>query len=588
MSPRLTALLLAALAALAVGLGGKASGVLEGAEQRALAERFVLRGAESQHDVVVVAIDDQTFSDLQQQWPFPRSMHGRMVRALDKAGAREIVYDVQFTEPTKPREDNALFNAVKRAGNVLLATTESEADGSTNVFGGDDNVAAANAHVAAGNLPEAEGSVLARLPYRTGRLESLAVSAARLAGHRVPSLKDFPEGGAFIDFRGPPRTIRTVSFSDALAGHVDPDLFRGKIVVVGATAPSLQDLHPTPTDSKPMAGPEIQANAIWTMVHGLPLREGPDWLQILLVVGLALAAPLLRLRLRVLPALLAGLVAGVAFLVAAQVAFDDGVLLWVAAPLAALLTGIVTTLVASHLAESVARRRFARDNDLLEARVRERTQELESAQLEILQRLAGAAEWRDEDTGQHVNRIGALTQRLALAIGYPEHEAERLMHASTAHDIGKVAIPDAVLLKPGRLDDQERRVIQSHAAIGAAMLDGSRVPLLQQAEIIARTHHERWDGTGYPAGLSGDDIPLEGRICAVVDVFDALVSPRPYKDAWPLEEAIAEITAQSGKHFDPELVTAFLEIVRPAYAKLYPGLVVGPAGQREAVAGALA
>ena len=185
--------------------------------------------------------------------------------------------------------------------------------------------------------------------------------------------------------------------------------------------------------------------------------------------------------------------------------------------------------------------------------MRERTAELHDTQLEVVRRLARAAEWRDEDTGAHVERIGILCERLALAAGFSATDAETLRHAAVLHDVGKIGVPDRVLLKPGRLDEEEWEIMKTHAEIGASMLAGSPSPLVQLGEEIARTHHERWDGSGYPAGLRGEEIPLAGRICAICDVFDALRSRRPYKDAWTLDEAIAEIARQRGRHFDPAL-----------------------------------
>jgi putative two-component system response regulator len=137
------------------------------------------------------------------------------------------------------------------------------------------------------------------------------------------------------------------------------------------------------------------------------------------------------------------------------------------------------------------------------------------------------------------------------------------------HDVGKIAIPDHILRKPGPLDDAEWEVMKRHTTIGADLLAGSRSPVVQMGEVIARTHHERWDGDGYPAGLAGEDIPLVGRICAVCDVFDALLSPRVYKPAWPLEDVLAELERQRGSQFDPELVDVFLELVPQFYEELY-------------------
>ena len=192
-----------------------------------------------------------TFSDLERQWPFPRSLHGRAIDALRKAGARRIVYDVQFTEPTSEREDLALFRAISRADDVVLATTETDGRGGTNVLGGDENVRAAGAHAAAANLETDRGGVIHRFPYSSGGLRSVAVVAAELSTGRPLPVQAFDDEGAWIDYAGPRGTIPTYSFSDLIAGRIDPDRLRGRIVVVGASAPTLQDVHSTPDGQRP-------------------------------------------------------------------------------------------------------------------------------------------------------------------------------------------------------------------------------------------------------------------------------------------------------------------------------------------------
>src|SRR4029453_17446188 len=167
---------------------------------------------------------------------------------------------------------------------------------------------------------------------------------------------------------------------------------------------------------------------------------------------------------------------------------------------------------------------------------------------------------RDAETGVHIERMGRLCERLARAVGLSVVEADLLRHASALHDVGKVGIPDEILLKPGKLDDAEWAQMKTHTTIGASILSGSKSALVQMAEQIARSHHERWDGSGYPESLKGDKIPLPARICAVCDVFDALLSPRPYKDAWPLPEVIEELASLRGTHLDPSLVDAFLPL----------------------------
>lgn len=191
---------------------------------------------------------------------------------------------------------------------------------------------------------------------------------------------------------------------------------------------------------------------------------------------------------------------------------------------------------------------------------------LMASQEETVVRLALAAEWRDPSTGRHLEQMSVHTARLATLAGFDSAAGEQLRIASKMHDIGKVALPDDVLLKPGRLTDSERVVMQVHAEIGARMLDGSQSPLLQLAAIVALTHHERWDGSGYPRGLTGAEIPLPGRIVAVADVYDALRSERPYKPAFSVEESMAILRQGRGAHLDPDLVDLFV-----AYLESDPG-----------------
>jgi CRP-like cAMP-binding protein len=210
-----------------------------------------------------------------------------------------------------------------------------------------------------------------------------------------------------------------------------------------------------------------------------------------------------------------------------------------------------------------AKEELARHNSALEDTIRERTEELRRTHLEIVRRLAQAAEWHDDATGRHVSRMSRLAQRLALAAGMDPERADMLLQASALHDIGKIGIPDRVLLKPGRLDDEEWTLMMTHTTIGAQLLAGSRSDVIQMAERIALSHHERWDGNGYPHGLAGEAIPLESRICTIADVFDALVSERPYKQPWPVDEALAEIARMSGSAFEPRLAAVFLGEVAP-------------------------
>lgn len=201
---------------------------------------------------------------------------------------------------------------------------------------------------------------------------------------------------------------------------------------------------------------------------------------------------------------------------------------------------------------------------IVKARVRThlslvRMDELKRTRLEIVQRLGLAAEYKDNETGLHVIRMSHYSRILARALGWSEADCDDLLNAAPMHDVGKIGIPDAVLRKPGKLDADEWAVMRQHVSIGANIIGEHPSGLLRMAQRIALTHHEKWDGSGYPNGLAGEGIPIEGRIVAIADVFDALTSERPYKQAWPVEEVVAFLREQSGQHFDPDLVELFIQ-----------------------------
>ena len=200
-------------------------------------------------------------------------------------------------------------------------------------------------------------------------------------------------------------------------------------------------------------------------------------------------------------------------------------------------------------------------NIILEEKVQERTQELHESRLDIIRRLGQAAEFKDNETGMHVVRMSKACELLARSAGLEESMCRMILHASPMHDIGKIGIPDRILLKPDKLDAEEWDIMKKHAEIGADILSEHPSEIITMARTIALTHHEKWDGSGYPKGLKGEEIPIEGRITAVCDVFDALTSERPYKKAWSTEDSVNFIKENSGLHFDPNLVEHFLKIL---------------------------
>jgi PAS domain S-box-containing protein len=198
----------------------------------------------------------------------------------------------------------------------------------------------------------------------------------------------------------------------------------------------------------------------------------------------------------------------------------------------------------------------------LEATVAERTWELEQARAEMPALLAAVVGLRDEETVEHAERVGALAAEIAILLGMRPERVACLRAAAPLHDVGKIAIPDRVLLGERALSVEERRMMESHTSLGARLLAGGSSPVLQMAAVISASHHECWDGSGYPAGLAGERIPLVGRVVAVADVFDALTHDRPHKPAWPISQAVARIRSSSGVHFDPTVVAAFMSLHR--------------------------
>ncbi|HWL65640.1 MAG TPA: HD domain-containing phosphohydrolase, partial [Actinomycetota bacterium] len=229
---------------------------------------------------------------------------------------------------------------------------------------------------------------------------------------------------------------------------------------------------------------------------------------------------------------------------------------------------------------TVAKEEVTKQNQVLDLKVQERTQELQESQLEVIRRLGRAAEFRDDDTGLHISRMSRFCARLAAEAGFTDQDCELLLQAAPMHDIGKIGIPDRVLLKPGKLDDEEWEIMKTHPMLGAELLSGATSKVMQLAQGIARAHHEKWNGKGYPDGLKYEDIPILARICTISDVFDALISERPYKNAWTVDDALELIDKQAGEDFDPHLAKLFVGLepdLRDILARQHE--LLGEAGQ---------
>jgi adenylate cyclase len=359
--------LLIAVALVAAGLGvlAYATHLFKRTELQTIDARFSIRGPQpAPSNIVLVDIDGATLAQLKRhhmysEFPFPRRYDAQVIDHLREAGAKVIALDIQFTQPTDETDDQDLGEAIERAhGKVVLATTEVARNGETRVLGGNHVLSELGARAASATLTLDTDGEIRRFAYATNGLRSFPVVTSETATGRAVAASLFGGGTLPIDFAGPPETFARTSFYDVLANPPDPSLFAGKVVIVGASAPILQDVHATATtNGATMSGPEVWANATSTLLRGVPLRDVPGWLNVLLIVLLAVIAPLGSLRLRRLRASLDALAAGVAFTIATQVAFNRGWIVNFVYPVFALAIGTLGTLAVLYLSEAIERER---------------------------------------------------------------------------------------------------------------------------------------------------------------------------------------------------------------------------------------
>ncbi len=360
-------LLLAAVTAATIGLGllAYATGLLYPLEAQSIDGRFSIRGTRPSlvKEFVVVAVDEETFNHLRQNWPFHRRYHAVVIDHLLAAGAKLIAFDVQFTQATDVADDDALIEAIDRAHNMVLATDAVDKSGQTGVLGGNAVLKEVGARAGNSTVKADSQAVFRDMQHSYQAIDTFAVAiASDVKGHEIsPKLFGGSERPVPIDYAGPPDTVLTIPYWEVYENKFPASSVRGKIVIVGASAHELQDNHPTPTSgAQQMAGPEIQANAAATVLAGLPLRNGPGWLNVLLIVLFGAALPLASIRVRLWRALAGALVLAAAFVVATQLAFDGGTIITFTYPLLALVLAIIATLTIVLLGEAFERQ-HARD-----------------------------------------------------------------------------------------------------------------------------------------------------------------------------------------------------------------------------------
>jgi adenylate cyclase len=356
---RLRRTLLAAVALFALGtvIVLDSTGALDRAELATVDQRFEIRGARAvPKDVVVVGIDDVTFSELNQRFPFSRRTFAKALKQVSSDHPRAIVYDVEFAEQSDDVVgDNRLILNTRKAGNVILSATEVGKGGRTKIFGGLPGQKFARATIGNGLLPEGSSGALRRLPYSIDGLRTLSVATVERVTHRPVDRKRLAGDGAWIDFSGPPGHVRYASFSRVVNHRFKPGTFRNRIVVIGAVAPSLQDRHPTSWPAGEMAGPEIHANAIHTLLRGAPLHDSGGVADLLIALGLTLLPGLLGLWLRPFVAIGLGAAAAVIYAVAAQLAFGQELILPVIVPLIGIAIFLAGASIVHWLTASVER-----------------------------------------------------------------------------------------------------------------------------------------------------------------------------------------------------------------------------------------
>jgi adenylate cyclase len=340
-------------------LAAYATDVLDDSELDTVDGRFAIRGdLAPPEDIVIVGIDDPSFSELGERWPFPRTLHAEAIKQLRADGARVIGYDVQFTEPSEtPQDDLALADAIAAAGNVVLATTIVDDRGRTNVFGGDKYLRPLQTRAAHAGYATDPGRVVRRMAHDLEQLETLAVAIVERAQRRQIPKDEFPAERPWIDYHGK-ANVETIPFYRVVRGDFPKGTFEDKIVIVGATAPILQDVHPTSVSGDDfMFGVEVLANAVSTLIRDFPLREAPAWTTVALILLFGVVGPLIAIRFGPLRAAVIGLGLAILYAVFVQVMFNAGVIVGFLYPLASLAFGVVGALAVALVLNAFERER---------------------------------------------------------------------------------------------------------------------------------------------------------------------------------------------------------------------------------------
>jgi CHASE2 domain-containing sensor protein len=628
-------ILLTAFAGIALILFLEYLGIFEGINAYIYDMSFRIRGSRPPSDRIVIASIDEKSLAKYGRWPIRRIYYAELLDHLNQASVVgfDVIFseksqdDALFAEAIKRQGRVILPVYIDTELNNInpLSSFSPYRTGHIHVEEGIDNVVREVFHTlyhAGVRLPS-----LTSVMYETatGRTMNRMTGSAKSL-HETNRRGIFQADPMKINYYGRPGTFRRVSISDVIDGKYAPDFFKDKMVLIGLTAPGIVDMVATPFSQERnlMSGVEVHANILNNLLDGNAIRDVSQRLRWFSAIVLSLFCFFLFMRFSERNAALLWLLSlivvtsAVFYLFAAFNRWMSPALFYFSLSFTYMFTYILKLDEAARKLDtkylSVARlleggvdttpqigfdsgllgslspggvntkiQRLIRVEQQYEKRledtIQQKTQDLSQAlsmlnsmSNEMIMRLTAAAESKDAHTGKHISRIGLYAGKIAEVLGMPFNFIEQITLASAMHDIGKIGIPNRILLKGGPLSSDEFEIIKTHTSIGAKILSGSGFPMIQMSATIAMFHHERWDGTGYPNGLQGDYIPVEARITMICDIYDALRSRRPYKDALDHERTVAIITEGDVKtmprHFDPDVLNAFVRL-SPIFEEIY-------------------